>query len=288
MSFTQQIKSNENWQLGADNRMSVTPAGVMSLGGVEVSATPAEQNLLSTSAPGIVKNSKAVIYDANGKIAVSSADITATGSVIGDATAMITAFNVVSGADGTKGVKLPVAIVNIPVTIINSDSSNDLLVYPVTGSQINALGASNPFTITAGQTATFIARSTTLWNVAKATDTITGLTSTALELNRNDDSTEVESVTGAGAASTTKFNTNLNVASGGAVTLDVCPATMIGKIKTIRMATDDGDVTIALTNVVGGTAGTTATFANVDEELVLVGSASGKWIVLLEFGVTLS
>ena len=111
---------------------------------------------------------------------------------------------------------------------------------------------------------------------------------TATELARLDDSAEVESVLAAGAVSTTKFNTNLNVASGGAVTLDVCPASMVGKIKTIRMATDDGDVTIALTNVQGGTAGTTATFDDIGEELILVGSAGGKWTVIKEFGVTLS
>jgi hypothetical protein len=116
----------------------------------------------------------------------------------------------------------------------------------------------------------------------------TAITATGTEVNRLDDSAEVESVTAAGAASVTKFNTNLNVASGGAVTLAACPATMVGKIKTIRMQTDDGDVTIALTNVQGGTAATTATFDDIGEELILVGSAGGKWTVIKEFGVTLS
>lgn len=116
----------------------------------------------------------------------------------------------------------------------------------------------------------------------------TAFTATGLEINRLDDSAEVESVTAAGAASVTKFNTNLNVASGGAVTLAACPATMVGKIKTIRMQTDDGDVTIALTNVQGGTAATTATFNDIGEELILIGSAGGKWTVVKEFGVTLS
>ena len=116
----------------------------------------------------------------------------------------------------------------------------------------------------------------------------TEVTSTGAELNRLDDSAEVESVVAAGAASVIKFNTNLNVASGGAVTLAACPATMVGKIKTIRMQTDDGDVTIALTNVQDGTAATTATFDDIGEELILIGSAGGKWTVIKEFGVTLS
>lgn len=118
---------------------------------------------------------------------------------------------------------------------------------------------------------------------------LTGATLTTTELNRLDDSAEIETVIAAGEISTTKFNTKLEVvASGGAVTLDVCPATMVGKIKTIRMAVDNGDVTLALTNIVGGTNATTATFDEVDEELILIGSSSGKWIVVKELGVTLS
>ncbi len=153
---------------------------------VAVTSNAGELNLLDTAVAGEVVASKAVIYDASGKIAVSSADVTATGTVIGDATAMTAQKNVISGANGAKGVILPIATVDAEVTVINSDTSNDLLVYPVAGSQINALGASVAFTVTAGQTGTFIARSTTLWNVASATDTITGLTATAAELNYND------------------------------------------------------------------------------------------------------
>lgn len=115
----------------------------------------------------------------------------------------------------------------------------------------------------------------------------TQVTSTAAELNRLDDSAEIETIT-AGAVSTTKFNSKLELVGAGAVTLDVCPATMVGKIKTIRMSVDNGDVTLALTNVQGGTQATTATFDAVGEELILVGSSGGKWTVIKEFGVTLS
>lgn len=113
---------------------------------------------------------------------------------------------------------------------------------------------------------------------------------TALEINAAaDDSLNLETVTEAGAISVTKRNTNFDSTGGTfAATLAACPATMIGKIKTIRMAVDNGDVTIALTNVQGGTAASTATFDAVGEELVLIGSAGGKWTVVKEFGVTLS
>jgi len=117
----------------------------------------------------------------------------------------------------------------------------------------------------------------------------TAVTATAEELNKLDDSLQTEDITVAGAIAIDKTNTNLDATAGTfAATLDVCPIDMIGKIKTIRMEVDNGDVTLALTNIQGGTAATTATFANVGEELILIGSAGGKWTVVKEFGVTLS
>lgn len=48
-----------------------------------------------------------------------------------------------------------------------------------------------------------------------------------------------------------------------------------------------GDVTLALTNVVGQSSGTTATFDAANELLVLI-AAESKWVVVGEAGVTLS
>lgn len=132
--------------------------------------------------------------------------------------------------------------------------------------------------------------STAVTSTAAELNILDDATVTTTELNRLDDSAEIETIDSGVAASTTKFNTLIdNTTTGaGAITLDVCPATMVGKLKTIRMAVDNGDVTLSLANIVGGTAATTATFDAVDEELVLMGSSSGKWIVIKEFGVTLS
>ena len=62
-----------------------------------------------------------------------------------------------------------------------------------------------------------------------------------------------------------------------------------GIVKAIKMIAGDGTntVTLALTNVAGGSASTTATFDAAGETLI-VQAAGGKWIVLKEFGVTLS
>jgi hypothetical protein len=115
----------------------------------------------------------------------------------------------------------------------------------------------------------------------------TQVTATAAELNKSDISAETETVIAAGAASVTKSYTKLEVVSGGAVTLAAPDATMIGHTKVIEMTVDDGNVTMALTNVQGGTAATTCTWSNAGECLVLVAGAT-KWNVVSEGGVVLS
>lgn len=144
-----------------------------------------ELAVLDTALAGTVVASKAVIYDAAGKAHRSSASPAAAGTTVADATPMTAEFNTVTGADGTKGVLLPVAAADEIVTVVNTNAANALKVYAITGSQINALGSTVAFTVTAGQTATFVGRSATLWYTAAATDTITGLTATAAELNKN-------------------------------------------------------------------------------------------------------
>lgn len=112
--------------------------------------------------------------------------------------------------------------------------------------------------------------------------------STSAEVDaRCDDSAMVQAIVAAGALSVTVAVSTLAVVGGGAVTLAV--PTKPAMLKIIKMITDDGNVTLALTNVVGGTAATTATFGSVGDTLVLVSDvASGKWVVLAEVGVVLS
>lgn len=111
--------------------------------------------------------------------------------------------------------------------------------------------------------------------------------STGAEIDaRCDDSAMVETVVAAGAISVTKAVTTLTLPSGGAVTL--AAPTKPGMQKII-MSSNTQTVTLALTNVVGGSAASTATFDAATEKLVLISDvAGGKWIVLKELGVTLS
>lgn len=89
--------------------------------------------------------------------------VTAAGSVIGDAAQLSQGLNVVTGADGTKGVILPTAVPGM-VVYIKGVTAGVLKVYPKTSSTINALSASAAISLTTGaMPVTLIASSTTQW-----------------------------------------------------------------------------------------------------------------------------
>jgi hypothetical protein len=154
-----------------------------------------------------------------------------------------------------------------------------------------ALGtpASGIATNLTGTAAGLTAGNATLAATATTALALTGLTATVGEVNQlNDVSAYQESVTVAGAVSITKVYSGLAIVAGGAVTLAAPDATMLGQQKTIERTIVAGTpITLALTNVVGGTAATTATFTNQGEALILIAAAS-KWIIVKEFGVVLT
>ena len=115
-----------------------------------------------------------------------------------------------------------------------------------------------------------------------------GVTATKDELNMTDVSLQTETIVKAGVVSVTKKITKIDSTTGtGAITLAAPDASMLGQVKTIIMAVDGGDITLALTNVQGQSSGTTATFNDVSDALILVGGIS-KWHVIGESGITLS
>lgn len=91
------------------------------------------------------------------------ASVTAAGSVIGDAAQLSQGLNIVTGADGTKGVILPTAVAGMQV-IVKGVTAGVLKVYPKTGATINALSASAAISLASGATpAIFVASSATQW-----------------------------------------------------------------------------------------------------------------------------
>jgi hypothetical protein len=99
----------------------------------------------------------------------------------------------------------------------------------------------------------------------------------------------VQTITEAGAVSLDANHVKITgpAESTYAITLDA--PSRGGQVMVIEMTATTGtnSVTLALTNIDGGSAGTTATFNAAGETLTLL-SSSTKWWVLTEEGVTLS
>jgi hypothetical protein len=92
----------------------------------------------------------------------------AAGSVIGDATQITHPSPTIvhaTGADATKGIKLPPATKGKMYFIKNADAANAVLkVYPYdTSDQINALTAGDPISMAAKTAAVFVSFDTTHW-----------------------------------------------------------------------------------------------------------------------------
>ena len=105
-------------------------------------------------------------------------------------------------------------------------------------------------------------------------------------------SASTQTITGAGAVTVATRQVNITGGAGFAITLAAPTAAEVGVVKIINLTSISSNaVTMALTQVVGGTAASSASFDTAGEALVLVGSTNAaalKWMVLKEHGVTLS
>ena len=137
----------------------------------------------------------------------------------------------------------------------------------------------------------FFLGGTKVTSTAAELNILDGVTATAAELNAAADvSAATQTLSAAGAIALGSKLTNVANATGSdiAVTLAAPTAAEVGLTKVIWMTVRTShNITLALTNVVGGTAAATATFDAVGEALVLVGG-NAKWIVVKELGVTLA
>lgn len=69
-----------------------------------------------------------------------------------------------TGADGTKGIRLPSAAAGLIYFIKNQDSANAVLkVYPFLGDAINAIAGDSPISMAAKTAAVFVAIDATTW-----------------------------------------------------------------------------------------------------------------------------
>jgi hypothetical protein len=135
----------------SNKRLDVLDLSTLKIGGTAVTATADEINTLAGDG-GTTGNKR------------FSNDIpAAAGNSQGTGTAMTADINAVTGADGTKGVVLPTAVDGISISVINTDTTNLLKVYPATGAAINSLSANAAYSLQPGESAVFSATSTTQW-----------------------------------------------------------------------------------------------------------------------------
>ena len=97
-----------------------------------------------------------------GGFIMPSATVAATGTNAATAAAVAPGFTLVSGADTTKGILLPVASAG-KTCIIKNNVNATLKVWPATGDAINALGSDTVLVMGALTSATFVAYDSTTW-----------------------------------------------------------------------------------------------------------------------------
>ena len=90
------------------------------------------------------------------------ATVAAAGNAQGNAAALSEGFNLVTGADDTKGVVLPAAVAGMQVIIKVGDGA-DLKIYPASGDAINALSADAAMTVVDDVSVYLIALNGTTW-----------------------------------------------------------------------------------------------------------------------------
>ena len=99
----------------------------------------------------------------SGALYIKSSTVAAAGSTQGNAAALSDGFNLVSAADGTKGVLLPAAAAGRVVIIKNNTSAQTLKVWPATGDAINAVAANSNDTMAGLTSWMMIAYDATTW-----------------------------------------------------------------------------------------------------------------------------
>lgn len=128
-------------------------------------ATPTSANLASAmtdeTGTGSLVFANAPTFSGMFKIPVTN--VTAAGSTYADATVMYPGFNIISGADGTKGVKLPTVSTG-SVAIIKNESASALKVYAFASNQINTLTlTTGVYTMAAYSSVIMIGADSTTW-----------------------------------------------------------------------------------------------------------------------------
>lgn len=133
---------------------ALTAGTVTASQAVVVSATKTIGTFLSVTATTFIGNLRITV----------NPDLAAAGTVLADAAQLLEGFQVVTGADGTKGVKLPATPIAGTLVILKGTTSAVLKVWPDAAATINAIGSNGAMSLASGVIpAIFIAKSPTQW-----------------------------------------------------------------------------------------------------------------------------
>ena len=97
-----------------------------------------------------------------GRVRLPVTAVAAAGANQGNAAALAEGLNVVSAADGTKGVRLPTAVAGA-IVIVKNTAAGALKIYPASGAAVNAVIADGSYDITNLTSTLLVASSTTQW-----------------------------------------------------------------------------------------------------------------------------
>lgn len=137
--------------------------------------------------------------------------------------------------------------------------------------------ASNVNNAAPGTAALYVDDVTKILSTKKTDNTVVDLeASSHADFSVSDGNVETSS-TNASAISISTLLTNIT--SAGAETRTLAAPTKAGTMKIIQMTVDGGNVVLALTNIIGASGSTSATFDDVGDCLVLM-SVTGKWLFL--------
>lgn len=155
-------KTLTNAVLSSTNAVLTTPTITGAVNATLTTPTLTNATITGATMNGILTITNATLFTPSMTQLVASK--AATGSNIATANATTGyGFCLVTGANGTAGVQLPVGSAQI-LTIKNSESAAAALkVYPPTGGQINEGGANNSITMAANSCADFFGFNTTHW-----------------------------------------------------------------------------------------------------------------------------
>lgn len=167
------------------------------------------------------------------------------------------------------------------LTTVVLDTDGGDLTLTVTGGY-NAAGSTSIVFGTAGDMVVFMSVKT------GTTYQWTAIAQEGTNIEAGGDQTQAITAAGAITVDGTVNRVTVTDAVNGAITLAAPSTAMKGKLLTIEyIGAGTNATTLALTNVQGGTAATSASFNAANETLVLVGGEL-KWNVVAEIGVTLT